>query len=90
MNRTINLRDLRPKLPQVIDAIDTRMDRFIVLRHGDPKAIMMGIDDYEGLLETLDILQDKAGIKRLKKAEKEVAEGRVRTLEEIDRKLGRV
>ena len=90
MNRTINLKDLRPRLPRVIDDIDHRMDRYIVTRRGDPKAIMMSIDDFEGLVETLEILQDKSGLKRLRKAEREANAGRVRSLKEIDKDLGRV
>ena len=89
MNRTISLKELRPKLPQVVDAIDSHLDRYIVTRRGNPCAVLMSPDDYEGLLETLDILQDKAGIRRLKKAMGEVKKGHTRLLQEIDRKIGR-
>ena len=90
MTRTINLKQLRPKLPQVMGAIERRMDRYVVTWHGVPTAVMMNVEELEGLLETLDILEDKAGLKRLKKAFQEVKSGQTRSLEEIDRKLGRV
>lgn len=89
MNRTISLKELRPKLPQVVDAIDSHLDRYFITRRGNPCAVLMSPDDYEGLLETLDILQDKAGIGRLKKAMGEVKKGHTRSLQEIDRKIGR-
>ncbi len=33
----------------------------------------MSVDDYEGLLETIEILSDAELMKRIKKAEKEIA-----------------
>lgn len=44
--------------------------------------------DYEGLLETLDILADKKLVKRIKKAEKDVKKGRLKTLEQVEKEMG--
>lgn len=87
MTRTVTAKELRPQLPRVLDAVDRRLDRFIVTRRGKPTAVIMSADDYEGLLETIEILQDKTGLARLRQAEREVKQGRTRSLEEIDRSL---
>jgi prevent-host-death family protein len=90
MVNTITLKELRPGLPQVIERIDARFDRYIVTRRGKPVCVMLGVDDYESMLETMDILADPALVKRIKKAEKNLAEGKTISLAELQKKLERV
>ena len=87
MVNTITLKELRPELPEVIRDIDTKLDRYIVTKRGKPIAIMMSPDDYEGLLETIDILSDKNTVRRIKKAKREIREGKTISLEELRRKI---
>ena len=88
MTRTVNLKELRPKLPSVMEAVDKKLDRYIVTKRGHPLAVILSVDDYEGMLETMEILRDKVGMRRLKKAESEVREGKTRSLKDIHRDLG--
>jgi len=88
MTKSISLKNLRPKLPKVITEIDSKMDRFIITKRGKPVALMMSIDDYEGLLETLNILSDKKLMKGIKEAQKEVEKGNLKALEDIEKELG--
>lgn len=81
MVNTITLKELRPELPLVIKDIDTKLDRYIVTKRGKPVAIMMSPDDYEGLLETIDILSDKETARRIKKAKREIKENKTVSLE---------
>ena len=90
MVNTITLKELRPGLPAVIEGIDKKLDRYIVIRRGKPVAVMMSVDDYEGLLETIDILSDKEAVKRIKKAKKEITEGSTISIEELRRKVEHV
>ena len=87
MIRSISLKALRPELPKVIDMIDTRFDRYFVVKHGKPVAVMMSVDDYESMIETLDILADKTLMKRLRKSEQEIKQGKTRSWEEVKRSL---
>ena len=88
MTKNITLKELRPRLPRIIDDIDSKMDRFIITRRGKPVALMMSVDDYESLLETLDVLSDKRLMKKIKKAESEARKGNIKMLDKIDRELG--
>ena len=90
MTRTITLKELRPKLPGVINAVDTKMDRFVITKRGKPMAMMMSIEDYESLIETLDILSNTGLAKEIKKAEAEVRKGKVKALSEIEKEMGLV
>jgi len=90
MTKNVTLKDLRPKLPRIIDEIDSKMDRFIITRRGKPVALIMSIEDYESILETLDILSDTRLMKRIKEAEKDVQSGDLKALDRIEKELGLV
>ena len=55
----------------------------VTIRHKDGDVVLMAEEDYEGLLETLELLSAPGFVKGLKKAEADVAAGRVRGLEEV-------
>ena len=85
MTNTLSLKQLRPELPRVIESIDEKFDRFIITKRGKPIVVMMSIDDYESLIETLDILEDKETMKRVRKGEDEIKAGKTRSWQEVKR-----
>ena len=88
MVQTMTLKDLRPELPRIVERIDKKLDRYVITRHGKPVVVMMGIDDYDALMETLDILNDPVTMQRLKQAEKDIKKGRTVPWEKMKRSLG--
>jgi len=83
MTNTLSLKELRPELPRVIESIDEKFDRFIITKRGKPVVVMMSIDDYESLIETLEILEDKETMKRLRKGEEEIKEGKTQSWRKV-------
>jgi len=90
MVNTITLKALRPELPTVIRDIDTRLDRYIITKRGKPVAVMMSVDDYEGFLETMEILADKEAVNRIRKSQEEIRKGKTVSLEALRRKIDNV
>ena len=90
MNRTIALKELRPDLPKVADAIEEKFDRYIVTRRGKPVMMMINPEDYEGLIETIEILQDRSALRRIRKARKEAKAGKTISLEALRKRLEHV
>jgi antitoxin YefM len=88
MTRTVTLKELRPKLPGIMNGVESRMDRVIITKRGKPLAMMMSIEDYESLLETLAILSDPGLAKKVKQAESDIKAGRVKSLAKIEKELG--
>ena len=88
MVQTMTLKELRPELPRVVERIDKKLDRYVITRHGKPVVVMIGIDDYEALMETLDILNDPVTMRRLKKAEFDAKKGRTVSWEKVKGRLG--
>lgn len=76
MYNYITLKELRPKLPTVIDRVDSRLDRYIVSRHGNPVAVLLALDDFESLVETLNEVEDRANLRRIRKGLQEAKKGR--------------
>jgi len=90
MTSTVTLKELRPSLPRIVSRIDSRFDRFIVTRRGKPVAVMLSVQDYESLMETLDILADRRAREGLRKGEEDVRKGRTRAWKDIKRNLARL
>jgi antitoxin YefM len=91
MTKNVTLKMLRPRLPKIIDEIDSKMDRFVITKRGKPIALMMSIEDYESLLETVDILSDKGLMKRIKQVERGVRKNSFKgfkKIEKIEKELG--
>ncbi|OGQ04759.1 MAG: hypothetical protein A3F82_08115 [Deltaproteobacteria bacterium RIFCSPLOWO2_12_FULL_44_12] len=53
---------------------------FIILKDGEPVSALLPFEEYESILETLDILETEPDIlKKLKRAEREIAAGHYQT-----------
>ncbi len=90
MITTMSLKELRPGLPKVIARIDGKLDRYIVTKRGKPVIVMLSVEDYESLMETLDILADPKAMADLRKGEEDIRKGRTHSWAEIKASLGRL
>ena len=88
MVTTVSLKELRPGLPKVIQRIDRKLDRYVVTRRGKPVVVMLSVDDYDALMETLDILADPQAMAGLRAGERDVRQGKTRPWRDIKRSLG--
>jgi len=85
---SLSVRELRPIISSILDKIYRKWDRCIITKHGKPEAIIMSIEDYESMVETLEIQADKECLKRIHAAEKTLNKGKGKSLEEIHKELG--
>ncbi len=90
MITTMSLKELRPELPKVIARIDGKLDRYIVTKRGKPVIVMLSVEDYESLMETLDLLADPKAMADLRKGEDDIRKGRTHSWAEIKASLGRL
>lgn len=90
MTITIPLTQLRPKLPKIVSRVNKYFDRYIITRHGKPEAVLIAEEDYESLLETLDILSDQKLMQSIKKAQEELKKGQGIPWKKLKKKLGYV
>jgi len=90
MTHTIALKELRPGLPRVADAIESGFDRYIVTRRGHPVMVLVNPEDFDGLLETIEVLSDRSALKRIRKARQEATAGKTVSLATLRHRLERV
>ena len=90
MIRTVSLRELRPQLPRIIARVDGKLDRYVVTKRGKPVVVMLSVEDYEALMETLDILADPKAMAGLRKGEADIRKGRTRSWAQIKAAVGRL
>ncbi len=90
MIATVSLKELRPGLPQVIERVDRKLDRFVITRRGRPVAVLLGADDYESLMETLDILADPKAMAGLRKGEADIRKGRTSSWTDVKKSLAKL
>ncbi|MBU4304730.1 MAG: type II toxin-antitoxin system Phd/YefM family antitoxin [Candidatus Omnitrophica bacterium] len=90
MVNTISVRELRPKLSDILGAVHDRLDRYIITKRGRPEAVIMSIEDYESILETIEIMSDRRLMHSIKQAEKEIKAGKGIPLEKARKELGLV
>ena len=63
-------------MASILGNVKNNMDRYIISKKGEQEAILMSIDDYEGWLETLEIMSSKKTMDDIKKARKELEAGK--------------
>lgn len=87
MYQHLSLKELRPKLPKVIKQVDESLDRFIITKRGKPTAILLSVDDFESMLETLNETQDQTNLKRIFKGLEEAKAGKTTSWEALKSEL---
>jgi prevent-host-death family protein len=66
--------ELRDRLGEIVDDVASSGSAFTVTKHGKPLAVILAYDEYESLIETLNILSDPETMAALDDARSEVAE----------------
>ena len=57
--------------------------KYTITHNGKPYAVLMSYEEYEGLLETVEILKDKKATKELFQSLKEAEEGKTVSFAEV-------
>lgn len=58
MAKTLSLSEVKTRLPELVAGVQEREEEVIVTKNGRPAAILMNIDEYTRLKETVDVLSD--------------------------------
>ncbi|WP_051741017.1 type II toxin-antitoxin system Phd/YefM family antitoxin [Streptomyces xylophagus] len=68
------LTDARDRLSEIVDSVAATGEAFMITKHGKPSAVMLGADEYESLIETLNILSDAETMDAINEARREADE----------------
>jgi len=80
---TYSLSDARKKFSKLVHSVQTQGTQFGITLNGKTAATLISQEDYENLLETLEILQDQEILSDIVTSEKEYEKGEVVSLSEL-------
>ena len=69
------LTEARNRLSEIVDEVISTGSDLVITKHGRSAAVLIGYDEYESLLETLNILSDPATMAALAETERDLAAG---------------
>ena len=79
MDYIVPISEARGKLPELIKKIAHLGKHLIITRNGRAEAVMLSPEE----LETLEIMADKNAIASIRRAKKDIKEGRLYAFEEV-------
>ncbi len=80
---TQSLAAVKAHFSQVIDEVAGTHERVTVTRNGSPVAVILAVEDYESLMETLEILSDPRARSEIRQSEAAMAAGEVYSEAEV-------
>jgi prevent-host-death family protein len=80
---TLPLADVKTRLSELVTRVERQHDQVTVTRNGRPAAVVVSVEEWESLHETLAILADTDTVAAIRRAREEVARGDVFTTEEV-------
>jgi prevent-host-death family protein len=81
--KTIPLSAAKAGLSRIIDEISKTHTTFQITRSGVPEGVLLSAEEYESLLETLEILSDPELMRQIHQSIRDIKKGRLLTHEEV-------
>ena len=83
MTKTLPISEVRNNLPDLVEKAGRLRARFIITRHGKPDAVLMGHDEFESWLETLEVLTSREEFESIREGLADLGAGRSSSFEEV-------
>jgi antitoxin YefM len=87
MAKTIPLAEAKKGLSAIVKDVDEKYDRFTITKNGVDKAVIISSEEFDGLLETLDILSNKEERDAIARAKEQVRKGKTVSLTDFKSRL---
>ena len=82
--RVVNFTELRRHLKSVLDQVVMDADYTIISRRDAENAVVMSLDQFNGLMETVHLLKNPANARHLEKSIQEYRSGKTENHDLID------
>ena len=80
---SLSLTDVRGNLREVVDGVVRTGGEVTITRHGKPVAVLLAFDEYESLIETINILSDDDTVAAIAESEADFAAGNFLRIDQI-------
>lgn len=85
---TVTLSDAKARLPRLLADVLELGEGVVITRSGRPAGVLVSVEEYEGLLETMEILADPELAAAVRAGIDDAESGRVIRHEDLWRDLG--
>ena len=83
--RTIAISEAKVKLSKYVDEVYKTHDNITISKDGEPETVLMSVQEYESLVETLEVLSDPELMEAIGISELEMKAGKNISLERLKR-----
>jgi antitoxin YefM len=74
---TLPLTEVRDRLSEIVEDVTANGSEWTITRHGRAVAVILSADEYESLIETLNVLSDSETMDALAEAEADIEAGQL-------------
>jgi antitoxin YefM len=82
-SETVPLSKAKATLSEYIRRVREEHESFAITHRGKVEGVLLSVEEYESLIETLEILSDKELMARLRRGLKDERAGRLHTFKEV-------
>ncbi len=75
-SRTLNVTEAKQRFTELVAHVGKYYDRFLVTKNGTEAAVVMSSEEYDSLLETIDILGSRTEVKAIAEGQEQVRKGK--------------
>jgi len=86
--KTISITEGRKKLFKIVKEIQKPDTYYEFTIEGEPRVILMSKDEFDSIMETMEIMSDPRIMKDIEKAEEEYKKGEYVSWDEVKKELG--
>ncbi len=76
VDKFITISEAKNKLLDLIRRLKHKQEIVAITRDGVPTAVLLSMDQFEGLMETIEILSDQKAMRSLRRSLKQAEQGR--------------
>ena len=83
MTKVIALSEAKARLSEIMKEVSETRNTVTITKGGSPAGVLLSAEEYDSLIETLEILSDPQLMDALRQAEKESGKGKFLTHDEV-------
>ena len=88
--KKINLSEAKNRLSELVKETAETTEALTITVHGRKEVVLMSMEEYDSLMETIEIMQDKELMKRIAASMEEIKRGELIPWEKVKKRLHKI